>query len=86
MGEGGKLYLTRVVVLLREYTYNKLKRGKEVVGEYKGMIIKITMEFKPAWEYLRDIHKNSSSPTPPPASGPWEEMHFSVHLRLGVAM
>jgi len=56
------------------------------VGECKGMIIKITMEFKPAWEYLRDIHKNSSSPTPPPASGPWEEMHFSVHLRLGVAM
>ena len=57
------------------------------MAECKGMMIKITVEFKPAWEYLRDIHKNSSSPTPPPlASGLWEEMHFSVHLRLGVAM
>lgn len=41
MGEGGKLYLTRVVVLLREYTYNKWKRGKEVEGECKGVMIKI---------------------------------------------
>lgn len=51
------------------------------MGECKGMMIKITMEFKLAWESLRDIHKNSSSPTLPLASGLWEEMHFPVHLR-----
>lgn len=39
VSEGGDLYLTRVMILLREY--NKLKRGKGVEGECKGMMIKI---------------------------------------------
>lgn len=37
VGEGGELYLTRVVVLLKEY--NKSKRGKGVEDE--GNVIKI---------------------------------------------